>query len=80
MILGVFVDFWDFFRIFGIFGIFSDFLDFFGGCTRIFLSEQPLGSSVSFNLGFSNVRRLTNLRKPPDRVLSYKIPCFDGLD
>ena len=38
-IFGIFSDFWDFFWIFG---IFSDFWDFFGGCTRIFLSEQPL--------------------------------------
>ena len=44
-IFGIFSDFWDFFWIFW---IFSDFLDFFGGCTRIFLSEQPLVFGRSF--------------------------------
>ena len=47
-IFGIFSDFWDFFWIFG---IFSDFLDFFGGCTRIFLSEQPLAKDDRKTIG-----------------------------
>ena len=38
-----------FLGFFGIFSEFSEFSEFFGGCTRIFLSEQPLAFSKALN-------------------------------